>query len=474
MNSSNMRLLAISLVLFQITLVSTYSYAQIGLVKAAGIDSGNISGGGGDISGGGGDISGGGGDFQLASGDVNSNFILFNQYLVGADKLQQQGYNGTGGAVVIVDSGISQHFSGINKVKYFLDLVGDCPAKQFCDGHSHGTIITDIIHQIAPGADLLIVRALDANATGKIANVIKAIRWAKRNKNKFNIRVLNLSLVSEDNISGSWNEGDELRKAIDSAVQAGILVVTASGNLSQKMIYSLPANSQSAITVGSISHRNSADPEQHEISTFSNIGYVDVPETKHTKIPLLYESVSRKMARAIVKPDILAPGEGILAELEVDTLYYQEAKYLQELADAKTRTTAVPIINKLLQFKNHGSLLAQVQYQIDYSYLKTWQEQKEFITHGRTHFLVNNNRTFVQGTSFAAAFVSGGIALLSQAFPKLKSKELQISIIQQTQSPKRALSGEGLQSYHLLYLEQQKTIGTLDLVSAFLALKKTN
>ena len=68
---------------------------------------------------------------------------------------------------------------------------------------------------------------IGADGMGKASSVMDAIDWVIRNRKRFNIRVINLSL------GGAAEESyrdDPMCKAVERAVHAGIVVVVAAGN----------------------------------------------------------------------------------------------------------------------------------------------------------------------------------------------------------------------------------------------------
>ena len=72
---------------------------------------------------------------------------------------------------------------------------------------------------------------LDQHGGGVISDVIAAFEWAVANRVRHNIRVINLSVGAR--MTESY-ETDPLTLAAKRAVDAGIVVVTAAGNLGQK------------------------------------------------------------------------------------------------------------------------------------------------------------------------------------------------------------------------------------------------
>ena len=86
---------------------------------------------------------------------------------------------------------------------------------------------------IAPAAHLVGLKVLDENGRGVISDVIAALEWAIANKNAYNIRVVNLS-VGAAVTESYWT--DPLTLAAKRAVDAGIVVVTAAGNLGKNRL----------------------------------------------------------------------------------------------------------------------------------------------------------------------------------------------------------------------------------------------
>src|SRR5207302_6634631 len=80
---------------------------------------------------------------------------------------------------------------------------------------------------IAPNANIINLRVLDANGSGQDSAVIGAIQRAIQLKSTYNIRVINLSLGRP--VFESYTL-DPLCQAVESAWNAGIVVVVAAGN----------------------------------------------------------------------------------------------------------------------------------------------------------------------------------------------------------------------------------------------------
>ena len=72
------------------------------------------------------------------------------------------------------------------------------------------------------------LKVLDDRGRGVISDVIAALDWVVANKAAYNIRVVNLSVGAA--VTESYKT-DPLTLAAKRAVDAGIVVVTAAGNL---------------------------------------------------------------------------------------------------------------------------------------------------------------------------------------------------------------------------------------------------
>ena len=80
---------------------------------------------------------------------------------------------------------------------------------------------------VARNANLVDVRVLEQDGTGHVSKVVAGIQWVVANKDKYNIRVINLSLGTS---VGESYTTDPLCQAVEAAWKAGIVVVCAAGN----------------------------------------------------------------------------------------------------------------------------------------------------------------------------------------------------------------------------------------------------
>ena len=249
---------------------------------------------------------------------------------VGARNVQQQyGYDGEGVGVAVIDSGITNFHDDLTvanrqgqRVTKFVDFVNGRTTKY--DDWGHGTHVAGIIAGngydsygskagIAPKASIIALKALDGTGKGKISNIIAAIDWAVANKLAYNIRVINMSLGA--GVFESYKT-DPLTLAAKRAVDAGIVVVAAAGNMGkaanghpQYGAIGAPGNAPWVLTVGASSTMGTVDRRDDTIASYSSRG------------PTMIDFGA--------KPDLVAPGSGTVSLSVPGSLFYNtKAAYL--------------------------------------------------------------------------------------------------------------------------------------------------
>lgn len=247
---------------------------------------------------------------------------------INAQAAWKSGYIGLGVGVALIDSGVNNHpdlnasILPVSRVVYNQSFVtGDSSTG---DQYGHGTHIAGLIAGdglssfgiaysknfvgIAPGANLINLRVLDANGSATDSEVIAAINRAISLKSAYNIRVMNLSL------GRAVYEGyqlDPLCQAVEKAWKSGIVVVVAAGNNGRFQTtdgyatVTSPGNDPYVITVGSMKPMGTPTRTDDLIASYSSKGPT--------------------MVDHIVKPDIVAPGNLLVStETPNTTLYNSE------------------------------------------------------------------------------------------------------------------------------------------------------
>jgi serine protease AprX len=199
--------------------------------------------------------------------------------LTHADAVQQKGFTGKGQVIAVIDSGFDHPGTGLVAWKDFVD-----GSEQPMDPVGHGTHVGGDILQIAPDAQLVGVRVMNADGQGRPSDIIRGIQWAVQNKEKYHISVINMSLGGEP--MGVPSSENPLDRAVEAAIKKGITVVSAAGNSGpQEHTIGSPADDPLGIAVGS-------GLDAKHLSDFSSRGPTDDGQDK---------------------PDVVAPGEFIVS-----------------------------------------------------------------------------------------------------------------------------------------------------------------
>jgi serine protease AprX len=230
---------------------------------------------------------------------------------------QQYGLDGTGIGVAIIDSGVFNHDDlqksiGLgSRIVYSESFIPGDPSTN--DAYGHGTHVAGIVagngHDsvsgyptqyvgVAPNANIINLRVLDANGSGTDSQVIAAIQRAIQLKSTYNIRVINLSLGRSVYESYAL---DPVCQAVEAAWKAGIVVVVAAGNGGRDNSYGTqgyatiqaPSNDPNVITVGATKTNGTPGRLDDTVASYSSKG------------PTLVDHV--------VKPDLVAPGNRVVS-----------------------------------------------------------------------------------------------------------------------------------------------------------------
>lgn len=178
----------------------------------------------------------------------NPDALNWNLRMIGADKKSVE----TGNAVniAVMDSGID--FSEDTNVVRHVNLVdGEKYITEFNeDITGHGTAIAGIISDIHKNAKIYSIRVLDSKNIGKLDRIIEGIYWCIDH----DIQIINMSF-------GSKVSSPALKKAVEDAKKAGILMIAATGNSSGSVEY--PAAYDEVVAVGAIDSKANITSESN-------------------------------------------------------------------------------------------------------------------------------------------------------------------------------------------------------------------
>ncbi|GLR72275.1 S8 family peptidase [Agaribacter marinus] len=241
---------------------------------------------------------------------------------VEAHRLHTIGLKGRGVTIAIVDSGtnvngdygrrLAEHEDGSNRLvaKYDATL-GQLSTVKNDDQNGHGTHVANIIgsrfkhgtgvwhryNGIAPEANILPVKAFDAEGKSNYSTVLDALNWIYQNRDKKRIQVVNLSLGTAAT-SRYWE--DPINQAVTKLWDAGIVVVASAGNNGEELGITVPGNNPYIITAGAATdNRTPFDYSDDRIASFSSMGPT-------------YDG--------FVKPDVVAPATNIAVKFQQNIL----------------------------------------------------------------------------------------------------------------------------------------------------------
>ncbi|MCU1392493.1 MAG: peptidase and in kexin sedolisin [Ilumatobacteraceae bacterium] len=225
--------------------------------------------------------------------------------MTGAQKMWEQGIDGDGIGVALIDTGVAkvQGLAAPGKVIDGPDLSFDSqdPNLAHTDAFGHGTHLAGIIagsdiapgtsnkgcqtclnnsaysdttkfEGMAPGAHIVNVKVGAYDGSVDVTQIIAGIDWVVQHRNDpgLNIRVLNLSFGTDSLQSADI---DPLVFAVEQAWAAGIVVVAAAGNDGDKPgPLADPAMSPSVLAVGSIDPHGTLHTSDDTVADFAQHG----------------------------------------------------------------------------------------------------------------------------------------------------------------------------------------------------------
>ncbi len=312
---------------------------------------------------------------------------------------------GKGVTICFIDSGFYPHpdlvapqnriLAHLDVPENFAPIASDSRPLTFSPAHQwHGTMTSTVCagngqlsegmyRGIAPSANLVLLKVTDSEGVIRAENIVAALDWAVKNRAKYKIKIINLSVYDDEILS--WTES-EIDKAVERAVAKGINVVAAAGNDPNAPIRP-PANSPHAITVGGLNDRNTLDP----------------------LLNTLYHSTFGETVDQFQKPDIIAPAIWLAAPILPGTPQQAEAAALFDLLNADDDLLRLKLDFNLPKTQLDGQLVFESPEAIRQAVTDRIGEAKYISPHYQ----------HADGTSFAAPIVCSVIAQMLEANPLL-------------------------------------------------------
>ena len=231
-------------------------------------------------------------------------------------------------------------------------------------------------------------------------DILRALRWVVDHHDKYDIRVVNISLGGDVPTTGAPTPLDTL---VEEAVAAGLVIVAAAGNGGVNHVIP-PASAPSAITVGGLDDQNSLDPRFHR----------------------MWRSSYGHGVNGVLKPEVIAPAIWVAAPILPHTWVHNEAITLWRLDKASDRDLARFLKTNLAEARFKKETLRRPLPEIRHVIRRRIMEQK----------YVHPHYQHVDGTSMAAPIVTSIVAQMLEANPALTPAEVK-EILTRTAQPLR-------------------------------------
>lgn len=209
---------------------------------------------------------------------------------------------GQGVCAAVLDTGIAMHPDLAGRIMDFKDFTDgrmDC-----YDDSGHGTHVSGILagngrlsagmySGMAPAATILAAKVLDRSGNGNVECVLRGIGWIREARKEYPIRIVNISVGTQPELKEQQKR--RLLEGVEELWDEGLVVVVSAGNYGPgEGTVAVPGSSPKVITVGV---PDSAGHSAAAVSSRRKLNYSGRGPT----------------ADCVVKPDIFAPGTGIIS-----------------------------------------------------------------------------------------------------------------------------------------------------------------
>jgi serine protease AprX len=259
----------------------------------------------------------------------------------------------------------------------------------------NGALSGGFFRGLAPDCNVVLVKV---SKSGHIPekNIERGLRWILENRERYNIRVVNIS--AGGNAEESYLQ-NALCQTVERATREGLIVVCAVGNAGWEPGHPVipPASSPSCIAVGGLNDQNSLDRARHS----------------------LYRSSYGPTFDGLQKPEVIAPGIWVPAPILPHTPTAAEAELYARL-DRASEEELRPLIEEN----------KDVDHDIyDARTLPTYLIRQLVSVKLHEADVISEHYKFVDGTSFAAPIVSSTVACMLEANPHLTPQQVKRTLI---------------------------------------------
>ncbi|HEY0765031.1 MAG TPA: S8 family serine peptidase [Pyrinomonadaceae bacterium] len=317
-------------------------------------------------------------------------------------------YTGRGITVAFLDSGFYAHTDltePVNRIVAYHNIFepkDDVSALETADVASWHGMMTSVVaagnghlsegfyRSIAPEAKVVLIKI---GKTGRIpeSNIEIGLRWVFENKDKYGIRIVNISAGGDFEQSYLTNP---LCQLVEEVVKSGLTVVCAVGNAGLAPGHPVlpPASAPSSIAVGGLDDQNSLDRARRG----------------------MYRSSYGPTVDGLQKPEVIAPGIWVAGPILPHTPTADEARLYAELDDAADDDLRdIILANEAVDKDIYAARDLSVSLLRQLITIKL-----------REGNVINQHYKFVDGTSFAAPIVSSIAACMLEANPKLTPQQV--------------------------------------------------
>lgn len=374
------------------------------------------------------------------------------------DSIKEVNYNpselnltGKGVKIGVIDTGIDYTHPDLEKnYKGGFDVVDfdDDPMETLPEEGIptiHGTHVAGIIASdgkirgVAPDAEIYAYRALGPGGSGTSAQIMAALEKAVKD----GMDIVNMSLGSQIN-----SPDDPMTKAVNEAIKLGTTVVIANGNSGpDQWTVGSPATSDDAISVGASITTKEVPLIKLDDEHFIQIRQLPLTEpwdfqkdfplifaatvdtlepSIHDRIILIKKNPEETYSQLIRKIENLGataviffgneeddPNEWDWVKTTIPAAYVTELEASQIMQNNWLKTIYKTISNEVAPFSSRGPVAS------------TWQIKPDILAPGVDILsTVPNGYAPLQGTSMAAPYITGVLALLKEANPDATPQQL--------------------------------------------------